>query len=75
MESGAGREQKEVKMKGPCVKAENVPKRQREQLAAPLLKIVRKAFEDPQIVEEFEAWREKRRKESEHREAHKEGAK
>lgn len=47
-------------MRGPSVKAQSIPKRQRECLAAPLLKIVRKAFEDPRIAEEFEAWREKR---------------
>ncbi len=48
-------------MQGPTVKAENIPQRQREQLAAPLLKIVRKAFEDPQICKEFQIWQQARK--------------
>ena len=39
------------------VKADLIPKRKREQLAAPLLSIVRKAFEDPEIQKEFEEWK------------------
>lgn len=49
-------------MQGPKVKAQKIPKRKREQLAAPLLEIVRKAFEDPQIIKEYEVWLENRRK-------------
>ena len=49
-------------MQGPTAKAQNVKKRQRDQLAAPLLKLVREAFEDPRTVAEFEEW--KRRKEA-----------
>ncbi len=48
-------------MQGPTVKAENIPQRQREQLAAPLLKMVRKAFEDPQICKEFQIWQQARK--------------
>lgn len=47
-------------MIGAKVKAENIPKRQREQLAAPLLQIVRAAFENTQIQEEFRQWQEER---------------
>lgn len=43
-------------MNGHIVKAEKIPKRQREQLARPLLQIVRAAFEDPAIQEEFKKW-------------------
>lgn len=41
-------------------KPEYIPQRQREQLAAPLLRIVRKAFEDPAIVKEFQDWQQAR---------------
>lgn len=48
-------------MQGSKVKPEYIPQRQREQLAAPLLSIVRKAFEDPAIVQEFKNWQEARK--------------
>lgn len=54
-------------MRGPTAKAQNIPKRQREQLAAPLLKLVRQAFEDPRTAEDFEKWREERRKTTENK--------
>lgn len=41
-------------------KPELIPRRKREQLAAPLLQIVRDAFEDPQIVKEFKDWQKAR---------------
>lgn len=44
------------------VKAEIVPKRKCEQLASPLLQLVRAAFENPQIQEEFEQWKKEREK-------------
>lgn len=48
-------------MNGQKVKPENIPKRKREQLAAPLLQIVKEAFEDPAIVQEFKNWQEARK--------------
>lgn len=48
-------------MQGPTVKPEHIPQRQREQLAAPLLRIVREAFEDPAIIKEFKNWQEARK--------------
>ncbi len=48
-------------MKQYTVNAKKIPQRKREQLAAPLLEIVRAAFEDPQIQKEFEEWQEARR--------------
>lgn len=45
-------------MKISTVKPELIPQRQREQLAKPLLRIVKKAFEDPRIREEFKIWQE-----------------
>lgn len=52
-------------MNGQKVKPENIPKRKREQLAAPLLQIVKEAFEDPAIVQEFKNWQEARKKKGE----------
>lgn len=49
-------------MSKPKAKAELIPRRKREQLAAPLLQIVRKAFEDPQIAKEFKEWQEAKEK-------------
>lgn len=46
---------------GPKIEAENIPQYQLDRLAAPLLKIVAKAFEDPQIVKEFEEWQKTRK--------------
>jgi DNA polymerase III epsilon subunit-like protein len=45
----------------PTAKPELIPQRQREQLAKPLLRIVKKAFEDPKIREEFKIWQEARK--------------
>ena len=42
------------------VDASLIPKRQREQLAAPLLRIVAKAFEDSAVQRDFEEWKKKR---------------
>lgn len=44
-----------------------LPARKREQLARPLLQIVREAFNDPAIQAEFENWK-KRKKEKEQNE-------
>lgn len=42
------------------IDASLIPKHQREQLAAPLLRIVAKAFEDPAVQRGFEEWKKKR---------------
>ena len=47
-------------MNGTQAQAELIPRRKREQLAAPLLQIVRDAFEDPQIEKEFKDWQKAR---------------
>lgn len=47
-------------MTGTQAQAELIPRRKREQPAAPLLQIVRKAFKDPQIAKEFKDWQEAR---------------
>ena len=52
-------------MQGPTAKAQNVKKRQRDQLAAPLLKLAREAFEDPRTVAEFEEWKRRRKPKNE----------
>ena len=44
------------------IKASTIPKHKREQLARPLLRIVRDAFEDPEIQREFEEWKAKKEK-------------
>ena len=40
------------------VNPDKIPKHKLEQLARPLLRIVREAFEDPRIQEEFRQWQE-----------------
>ncbi len=52
-------------MQGPIAKAQNVKKRQRDQLATPLLRLVREAFEDPRTVAEFEEWKRRRKSKNE----------
>lgn len=47
-------------MNGPTVIAENIPRTQRERLAASLLTSVRVAFEDPKIQQEFAEWQSRR---------------
>lgn len=47
-------------MNGPTVIAENIPRTQRERLAASLLTSVRAAFEDPKIQQEFAEWQKRR---------------
>ena len=47
-------------MTGTQAQAELIPRRKREQLAAPLLQIVREAFKDPRIAKEFKDWQEAR---------------
>lgn len=46
--------------KAMTVQAAAIPQHKREQLARPLLKIVREAFEDPRIAQEFKDWQEAR---------------
>ena len=46
------------------VNAARVPTFEVERLASPLLRIVREAFEDPQIQREFEEWKAKKAKEA-----------
>ena len=48
-------------MNGPTVIAENIPRTQRERLAASLLTSVRVAFEDPKIQREFAEWQAKKK--------------
>lgn len=47
-------------MNGPIVIAENIPRTQRERLAASLLTSVRAAFEDPKIQQEFADWQKRK---------------
>lgn len=47
-------------MTKPYIDAKKIPRHQREQLAAPLLTIVRAAFEDPKTQKEFEEWKTKK---------------
>lgn len=47
--------------KAMTVQAAAIPQHKREQLARPLLKIVREAFEDPRIAQEFKDWQEARK--------------
>ena len=47
-------------MKKSYIDAKKIPRRQREELAAPLLMIVRAAFKDPQTQKEFEEWKTKK---------------
>ena len=42
------------------VDASLIPKRDRERLAASLLRIVPKAFEDPAVQRDFEEWKKRR---------------
>ena len=58
-------------MRGPTANAQNIPKRQRDRLAAPLLKLVREAFEDPKTVAEFTEWRLRRNQQNEKKESSK----
>ena len=46
------------------VKVDLVPERKLEQLASPLLQIVRDAFEDPAIRQEFKEWQKSKEKEA-----------
>lgn len=48
-------------MQGQKVKPEYIPRRQHEQLAAPPIQIVKEAFKDPAIVQEFKNWQEARK--------------
>lgn len=42
------------------IDASLIPKRELERLAAPLPKIVARAFEDPVVQRDFEEWKKKR---------------
>lgn len=46
----------------PQIDAEAVPIHKRERLARSLIKIVKAAFENPKIQEEFEEWQKKQQK-------------